>query len=344
MAKISIVSSVYNKEPFIERSLKSFLSQTYDDIEIILINNGSTDNSGTIINKFATIDNRIHIINLVNNIGPSGAYKLGIDSISGDYFTLCDADDYIPSNYIEILYNEMIKHSADIVMCTSDRVWDDGKVEILKRPPQTEIIYSCQDIPSLLPQIIDHHSNQYLGYYLPELGSLWGKLYKTSFVKENQVNYDENVWKYCDWLFNFQLVKRLNKLVYTEDTLYHFYQSNESFTRPSSMNWKEKERRILVLDKFESECLGNWDEKLRLAMFKFYYRNISELFDLYFCNFPKEVSLNDLRNSIKDIVKKKEFGLLFKKGSKSLGFKDKVIVFLFKNNILLPLIIYRKFR
>lgn len=345
MAEVSIVTSVYNKAPWLEKCLRSFMAQTFKDIEIIVINNGSTDNSEKIIKTIANTDSRIRVIDIEKNIGPAGAYAIGIDAVTSDYFALCDSDDYIPENYIEVLYQKITKYDADIAMCTNDMVWDDGKVEINKRPTQSEIIFTETDIPKLLPQIIDHHSNRYLGYYLAETGVLWAKLYKTSFVRSNNVNYDKDVWIYCDWLFNFLLIQKLTKMVYTEDTLYHFYQSNGSVTRSTKMNWEESNRRRIAIDKFSEACSKlTIDDNLRRAMNVFVYSNIQDVISLYVSHYPDEVALEDVNKLESDIATWQQMTMLLDTRMYGLTLKQKIKLFLIKNKINWPFIIKRKLK
>lgn len=345
MAEVSIVTSVYNKAPWLEKCLRSFLAQTFKDIEVIVINNGSTDNSEKIIKTIANTDSRIRVINIEKNIGPAGAYALGIEAVNTDYFALCDSDDYIPENYIEILYRKIKEHNADIAMCTNDMVWDNGKVEINKRPPQSEIVFTESDIPKLLPQIIDHHSNRYLGYYLAEIGVLWGKLYKTSFVRNNNINYDKDVWIYCDWLFNFLLMQKLSKMVYTEDTLYHFYQAEGSVTRTKKMNWKEKNRRKIALNKFSEACCKiSIDDNLQRAMNVFVYSNIQDVFSMYISHYPNEVTLDDVNKLENDIVMWQQMAMLLDTKMDGLTLRQKTRLLLFKNKINWPFVIKRKLK
>ena len=113
---VSIVVPVHNVECYIERCLKSIRQQTYRNLEIILIDDGSTDNSGKICDKYAKIDKRITVIHR-KNLGPSGARNIGIEIANGVYIAFLDADDFIRIDYIEILYR-LIKHNdAEIAIC-----------------------------------------------------------------------------------------------------------------------------------------------------------------------------------------------------------------------------------
>lgn len=255
MAKVSIVMSVYNKEPWLEKCLDSLISQTFSDIEIVLVDNGSTDNSANIIKKYMSGDDRIRLITLENNIGPAGGESVGVDHVAADYFTLCDADDYVDPNFIEALYQEMISENADIVMCTNDYVYSDGTCRINKRPNTDRIVFSGGEIGKLLPQLLDHHSNEYLGYYLAEIGAAWAKLYRTSLVKGEKINYEKDGWIWSDWLFNFRVLKKAAKFVYTERTTYHNYMSENSTLRSPKFNRNRFDEMEYILKRFTEECM-----------------------------------------------------------------------------------------
>lgn len=343
MSKAAIVTSVYNKAPWLDRCFNSFVNQTFSDLEFIVINNGSTDESATIIDKFAKQDQRFRVITLKDNIGPSGADALGINEVSSEFFTICDCDDYLDTNYIEVLLNKIEDNNADISMCTNDMVFDDGRTVINKRPPKNEIIFTTKDVENLLPQLIDHHSNLYLGYYLAEIGVAWGKLYKTSFVRESNVNYDPEVWIFSDWLFNYMLLKHMNKMVYTEDTSYHFYQSDGSVTRSKIMNWNEFSRRKIVLDKFSTICDGV-KGKAVIALVRFYTDNIFSLLAMYVRHYSSDVSKSELRKALNQISNWPQFKFIFIKKMIGLSFKQMIVLFLIKKKIIFPFILRARIR
>lgn len=300
LSKVSIVSSVYNKGPYLKRCLESLTNQTFSDIEIIIVDNGSTDDSGEIIEKYERFDKRIKVIKLKNNIGASGGINVGISHVSSEYFTLCDADDYVPLDYIELLYREMISENADIVMCMNDYVYSDGSIRINKRPNTDKLIFHGNDIRNLLPQLLDDHTDEYLGFYLAEVGVEWAKLYRTMFVKEEDINYEigANIW--CDWLFNFRLLKKANKFVYTEQTIYHNFMSENSVTRSTKLNKKRLEEMEYILKRFEEESLDIDDsgDKLLKARNRFNSRIILGLFGYYRKYYKKGFTLKDERDYI----------------------------------------------
>ena len=112
---ISISTTCYNLEDYIEDCLVSLINQSYENLELIVVNDCSTDNSLSIIKKIADKDSRIKIINNDINLGAGKSRKIGIESANGDYITLVDGDDWITSNYLKTLYDSAKSNDADIV-------------------------------------------------------------------------------------------------------------------------------------------------------------------------------------------------------------------------------------
>ena len=114
--KISVIVPVYNVELYLERCLESIVKQTLTDIQIIIVNDGSTDNSLDIIKKYAQYDDRFIVVSQENR-GSSAARNKGLKIASGDFIAFVDGDDYISSEMYMTMYNSAIKNSADVVVC-----------------------------------------------------------------------------------------------------------------------------------------------------------------------------------------------------------------------------------
>ena len=125
--KITIVVPIYNAEKYLERCIKSILDQTYENLEIILVNDGSTDKSLEICEKFKAEDNRIIIINKENG-GVSSARNKGIDAATGKFIIFIDADDYIEKEMFEVLEEDLFKNNVDISMCGFRTVYVNGNI------------------------------------------------------------------------------------------------------------------------------------------------------------------------------------------------------------------------
>lgn len=123
MPKISIIIPIYNVERYLENCLKSILNQSFEDMEVILVDDGSIDNSGAICDEYSTKDNRVKVIHKLNG-GLSSARNTGLDMANGEYIGFIDSDDYVHPQMFEILYNVLNKDDSDISICDFLRVND----------------------------------------------------------------------------------------------------------------------------------------------------------------------------------------------------------------------------
>lgn len=148
MPKVSIVVPVYNVEDYIERCVNSILIQTLEDFELILVNDGSTDNSGDICENYAMKDSRIKVIHK-ENCGLSDARNAGIDISTGDYIGFVDSDDYVEDNMYELLYRACIDNNINLSMCGRFDVYGQEKIPAFTLD-ESKIWTSEQAIENLL--------------------------------------------------------------------------------------------------------------------------------------------------------------------------------------------------
>lgn len=215
MDKISVVIPVYNVERYIKECLESLLNQTYENLEIICIDDGSTDRSGWICDQYAKKDSRIKIIHQKNS-GAGAARNKGIDYASGDYIAFVDSDDYIEKTMYEELHKALICNNAQIAGCETISLFQD-KINYPNTTEQ-EIIFSGLDMLSL--------SSQHWKYYI-----MVNKLFSKDVV--DSVRFPEgNIID--DGFFTYQIIARASKVVWCDKALY-FYRQRKS----SAMNKKE---------------------------------------------------------------------------------------------------------
>ncbi len=199
MIKVSIIVPVYNVEEYLSRCLDSLINQTLKDIEIIVVNDGTKDNSQEIIDKYKKKDKRI--ISLIKeNGGLSSARNYGLKYASGEYIGYVDSDDWVTEDMFEKLYNKAKKEKSDIVVCGFYKAYDDGN-----NIPQSPIIIDTKD----------SKKNYLLGY-----PNAWNKLYKKGVIKEN--HWPEGML-YEDLASNPLLVNKVNKISYIEEPLYYYF-------------------------------------------------------------------------------------------------------------------------
>lgn len=206
---ISIIVPVYNVEKYIDRCIKSLLSQRYTNIEIILVDDGSTDNSGKICDVYSKYDNRVKVVHKKNG-GQASARNAGLDLMLGKYVAFVDSDDFISESYIAILYSLMKKYSADISICGFSKVYESKNCYDI---PQSD----CSNFPV---REYSYKEAIYSVFYQKKLDcSLWGKLYRSSLFKNIRL---PNGLLYEDLAIIYPLLLSSNRLIKTDCPLYFY--------------------------------------------------------------------------------------------------------------------------
>ena len=242
--QVSIIVPVYNVENYIERCLNSLVNQTFKDIEIITINDGSTDKSLELLNKYAKEDIRISVIDLGDE-GVSYCRNLGIEKANGKYIMFVDSDDWIDSSMVEVLYKKAEENKLDLVMCSYIREFKDHSKEKIFNLPQ-EIIYKEDKVKNellrkLVGPIKEELSNPEM---LDALGTVWGKLYRADILKENKIKFVDlkEIGSAEDTLFNIFTFNYLSKVMFLNKPMYHYWRDNPKSVT-SQYNPKLKEQR-----------------------------------------------------------------------------------------------------
>ena len=199
---ISIIVPVYNVEKYLKCCIQSILNQTYKNIEIILVDDGSTDNSGIICDEYQKKHKNIKVIHKKNE-GLGMARNSGMEIMSGDYVTFIDSDDYIDKDLIEKLYINISKGNYDISKSGFKRVNDDGKV-YQNRQYQNEI-FQKEDVKNiLLPRMIGSLPDKKDSIEMCVCASL----YNTKYIKEHNIKFpSERVLISEDLIFNIEYMQ-----------------------------------------------------------------------------------------------------------------------------------------
>lgn len=225
---ISIIVPIYNVEQYLAECINSILSQTYTNFELILVDDGSTDNSGKICDDFSFIDNRIRVIHKTNG-GLSSARNVGIESANGDYYSFIDSDDYVENTFLECLYKKLLQEDADICECSffclkknkliRERIFD---YEVLGNETAVRRLFA---IP-------------YESFVV-----VWNKLYKKKLFEK--IRFPEGKLQEDEYT-TYKLIYESNKVAYVNMNLY-IYRIREK----SIMNSKFTVKRLEVLDCIE---------------------------------------------------------------------------------------------
>ncbi len=212
MKKISIVVPVYNVQKYLSKCIDSLINQTYKDIEIILVDDGSLDGSGNICDAYAKKDKRIKVIHKKNG-GLSDARNKGIEIATGEYITFIDSDDYVSLKYCETLYKLIKKHNADISIGNYHPFYEN---EIVKEKiDDNEIVMSSKEALEYL----------YDKDYCVTMRVAWGKLYKKELF--NKIRYPKGKINEDEFVIH-HLYDKTNKVVFTKSTLYYYFQRDTS--------------------------------------------------------------------------------------------------------------------
>lgn len=215
--KVSIIIPFYNAEKFIDKTIESILSQSYENLEVLLINDGSTDNTSAVVNKYITSDNRIKLFEKENG-GPSAARNYGLEKITGDYIMFIDADDYIDHNMVEVMV-DLLQDDIQMGMCGYNVIRENNIT--IKRVPESQC-FSQNELFENFGVLFKQAFIQYL----------WNKIYLVKLIKENNIKFDDSIRYGEDILFNLEYLRKLSHIRITDKALYHYIKYNdESITK-----------------------------------------------------------------------------------------------------------------
>lgn len=204
MPKVSVIVPIYNVEKYLEKCINSLLSQTLEDIQIILVNDGSKDNSGNIAKEYEK-NNKDRVIYVEKeNGGLSDARNYGLKYATGDFIAFLDSDDYIEKNAYEEMYNKAIEENADYVEC--DFIWEfPNKIRVDKQYPYK----NKKEMLSFVRVVA------------------WNKLIKRQLITDNNLEFPKGL-RYEDIEFTYKLIPFINKFAYVDKPFIHYVQRKGS--------------------------------------------------------------------------------------------------------------------
>ena len=297
MEKISVIVPVFKTEKYLNRCIKSIVNQTYKNLEIILVDDGSTDNCPKICDDWSNKDDRIVVIHKKNG-GVSSARNIGINHSNGKYISFVDSDDYIDQDMLSKLVNCLKEKKSDISICnyypnTFDFFELDKKIKI-------DVFYNM---------LFD--KKYYRGY-------LWNKLYRSDIIKNNQLFFDDNICICEDLLFNCKYALHCCNASVVNEKLYYYNDDSDS-----ALNSPLTEKYLTVLDAYDKifEISHNMNCDLNIVKIS-YFKVITDII------YRNHISKSNLL--IEDINKKKN--KLYKSiNKKQLSFKLRIELYIYKN-------------
>jgi len=290
MAKVSIIVPIYNVEKYLAECIESLCSQTLEDIEIILVDDGSPDNSGAICDEYAQKDTRIKVIHK-KNAGVSAARNDGLSIATGDYVIFVDSDDYVPVDAYEKMYAKASEEGADVVLADLYQVKGDKEIyaQFFKESFMTD---DRQFIDGLI------EANFYHTYcpMPPESGPAFGyggpttKLVNRNLLKNNNIEFDPSVKGiFDDIIYSAYVFAAAQSVAYITEPVYYYRLLETSITQTYKANMPEINEAIfkswkVFLDKYDKE---NKYERMYSANV---VRRLEQIVDRYFfsANNPKK--------------------------------------------------------
>ena len=302
---ISVIIPIYNTEKYLRESLDSVINQSYKNLDIILINDGSTDNSKKICEEYVNKDSRVRLINQENK-GAAIAKNIGLDLIKGDLFTILDSDDILHSNNLEILYVNMINTNADIVEGNFTTNLDEfNSKSIVKDHINIEDIKIFNTEKALEKLIINERCHS----------TPWNKLYKTELLKNikfpKDKYIDDEYWTYKLFL-NAKYISSINLVTY-------YYRQHENSTMGKSYSI----RRLDVIDAFYERYLIVKERFPNLE-----YLLLKNFLMSCIFNFQKLCMHNDLdkNKQYREYIKERYCYLIMKNNLRQFSIKEKILI------------------
>lgn len=226
---VSVIVPVYNVEKYLARCLDTLINQRLNNIEIICVNDGSTDNSARVLDEYSKNDSRIIVINQQNG-GLSVARNTGMKYAKGEYIGFVDSDDWVDLDFYEKLYNAAIRNECDIAV--ADFIRQHPKRKKKRLNIKEEKVYETPE-------------DKYLACKTYREGCVWNKIYKTEFLKEIKLEFVPGMY-YEDRDFTVRSLYYSKKLVTVPDTYYDYFVNPKSIVKSSSSNKLKNEHYVLV--------------------------------------------------------------------------------------------------
>lgn len=335
MCQISIIIPVYNVEMYLEECINSVLQQTYNNLEIILVDDGSTDNSGKICDEYFKLDSRIKVIHKKNE-GLGLSRNVGLKHVSGEYVTFLDSDDYLDSSTIENLFNKIQMYHVDLCKSGFKRIDNNHKI-ISLRKFSDELFENDETKFKMLPRMIGSAPDKKDSFEM----NVCGTLYKTSIIKEHNIRFpSERELISEDMIFNIDYMQFARGSYITSFVGYNYRTNINSLTRSYKKDRFNQAKQFYTVVKDKLIKLG-YDYKTieRLQRMFFIYLKVCILEEKNsgfstkrIINRIKEICSDDL---VRQIIR--EYPV------KYLGIQQKVFIKLIYYKLATILYIYSKF-
>ena len=310
MPKISIVVPVYNTEKYLEQCIKSLINQTFNDIEIILVDDGSPDNCPAICDRYAEEDERIKVIHK-QNAGVSEARNSGIEASQGDFLMFVDSDDWMEPDGCEILYNEYLRTGADTVIGDVFTAADNKqkkRIHVFKESYISNDKFFFREYQRACLGY-GYNPRPYLSqkYNVTGIGSPWNKLYSRSIIKENQLGFDPYVKGiYDDNLFVLHYLCHVKKIAYIAKPVYDYRSIQESITKSYKADTLDISARIFqrIRDFIRTQEDPDFFVK---ASYIYVIRRLSQELGVYYFSENNQKTLKEIKKELSAVLQTPDY-------------------------------------
>ena len=212
---VSIIMPVYNAEKSLRYAIESVIKQTYEDWELIIVDDKSTDNSLEIARHFAKQDKRIKVFNNSENLGPAATRNKGLENAPGQYIGFIDADDQYENNFIQKMIDYALLNKAEIVWC-----------QYIEKKSEKDEGIKINHFSKVACKVDKKEILDLFFCKTPGIAPVWNKIYSKKFIDENNISFNEERIRAEDWEFNLMAFEKANSIVIIPDTLYSYIKNN----------------------------------------------------------------------------------------------------------------------
>lgn len=333
--KVSIIVPIYNVEKYLDRCMQSLLNQTLNDIEIILVDDGSPDNCPILCDEYATKDSRIKVVHK-QNAGLGYARNSGLGVAVGEYVAFVDSDDFVDLRMYEILYNKAKNTNSDVVYCGFNRYYSDEDIRTYIHVDSIKTFRGRDSVNQLLLDFISS-SPDYKSDWKYEM-SVWHSIYKREIIIENNIKfYSERDYLSEDIPFQIDFLLASNAAVYIPDTLYYYCMNNASSLTQTTYSNDKLKRTIALYELLTNKTKEIDKECLRAKRFFISYMR-AHLYGISAMN----ISYNMKIKLMKELNDKKIWGIVKPYPYSSLNKNSRLICCFQRNRMYRMALFYVK--
>ena len=281
---VMVVVPVYNMKELLPKCLNALLNQSYDNYEILLIDDGSTDGSSVICDKYAQKEDKIKVIHKENG-GLSSARNCGIENANGEFIIFPDPDDWVESNYLEQLIALAQEYNTDLEIC--GHYVDDSKKSIVHNPLGEKGVIDKKDALCLLMR-----PDNFCGF-------AWNKLYHLDIIKKNNLRFDTELGMAQDLHFAFRYILCSKKVVYDPTPTYHYFQHVGGVTNAKSPLTSRKISGLKTYEKIAELAKEEYPKVRSLALSTIFNMSMHFIYIYFYSKMKDKALLKKLKENLK---------------------------------------------